>query len=55
MEDNEWNWKSKLIVYGSIIFMLATVLLYVRGCATGELFNSPNPDDPTMRPMGSGQ
>jgi hypothetical protein len=55
MENDDWNWKSKLTVYTVIIVMILTVFLYIKGCATGELFNSPSPKDPTMRPMGSGQ
>lgn len=55
MADDDWNWKNKLTVYTVFIFMFLSLLLYVRGCATGDLFNSPSPEDPTMRPIGSGQ
>jgi len=43
MENDDWNWKSKLTVYTVIIVMILTVFLYIKGCATGELFNSPSP------------
>lgn len=55
MPDDDWNWKSKLTVLSVLIFMFLSILLYVRGCVSGDFFNNPSPDDPTMRPIGSGQ
>lgn len=49
------NWKSKLTMLTVFIFMFLSLLLYMRGCATGDLFNGSSLEDPTMRPMGSGQ
>lgn len=54
MDNDEWDWKSKLTVYSGIIIMFITIILYAKSCASGDFFNSPSAKEPTMRPIGGG-